>query len=71
MDPNKALANIAAGLQRDESAEVSESCRALREWLRKGGFAPEWSAFPQAAQHFGRNYLSARERSQWGIRIAR
>jgi len=67
MDPDIALANIAAGIVSQDTAKVRESCQALRGWLQKGGFAPDWSRHPQAARHFGRNYLNARERKLWGV----
>ena len=27
---------------------------ALRDWLRDGGFAPEWTKAPRAAKYYGR-----------------
>lgn len=34
-------------------ARLKELRIALSQWLRKGGFAPEWAAFPRASKYFG------------------
>ena len=48
MDPNATLRAI------DEARNLItrvELTLALREWLRKGGFAPTWSAYPEASAY--------------------
>jgi hypothetical protein len=56
MDPNTTLRRISEllateGLLSDEGREVLANHAAdLREWLCRGGFAPDWDAHPEAAE---------------------
>jgi len=65
MDPNATLVEIEILLTRlkgylgggdadGATDRVHELSEALREWLLRGGFEPDWSEAPQAAAIFGR-----------------
>jgi len=65
MDPTATLAEIETLLIRlggylDEGSadgatdRIHELSEALRTWLLRGGFEPDWSKAPQAAAIFGR-----------------
>lgn len=55
MDPNATLYEIAAALElarpwntwRAEARRLRET---LLSWVRMGGFAPDWRAYPEAAR---------------------
>lgn len=35
-------------------SRLSELRAALTDWLARGGFEPDWSAYPAAARYYGR-----------------
>lgn len=49
MDPN---ANLRAQASTNNAAYLRELRNALADWLASGGFAPDWTAYPQAAKRF-------------------
>ena len=53
MDPNATLRDIndflAAG---NEGESVDEYCKFLYDWLKGGGFAPDWNKYPLAADYY-------------------
>lgn len=53
MDPNATLRRIDA-LLRDggDDDEVRELRASLREWIGRGGFAPDWRACPVATSYY-------------------
>lgn len=64
MDPNanlreqsEILAELAptvGPVPRERSERLRELRKALRHWLGMSGFAPDWTAYPHAAQSFKR-----------------
>ncbi|HEY6117461.1 MAG TPA: hypothetical protein VI172_16025 [Candidatus Dormibacteraeota bacterium] len=54
MDPNATLRRIEDA---DTRREQREACEDLRTWLARGGFHPDWDAYPKATafyrKHFG------------------
>ena len=48
MDPNETLRIIAEALDDGDYAEAREFAINLEDWLHKGGFAPNWKAYPRA-----------------------
>ena len=60
MDPDANLADQEWTLQAAERgepidhAELSELRQALYDWIRDGGFEPNWSAAPLARKHYGK-----------------
>lgn len=62
MDPNANLAEqqriLDRGLTRGatyyyvDQSRLAELRRALCDWLRRGGFAPDWAAHPRGAESF-------------------
>ena len=40
MDPNECYAELLLAIARDDRVEAREYAENLREWIRKGGFAP-------------------------------
>lgn len=48
MDPLAALAALASALDAEDYAEALHIAADLREWIARGGFAPEWSRYPSA-----------------------
>jgi hypothetical protein len=58
MDPDACLADIAITLRERPSAtrtaELREMCGNLAGWLSRGGFQPDWSKAPAAAEYFQR-----------------
>lgn len=62
MDPNANLAEqesiLDRGLTRGatyyyvDQSRLAELRRALCDWLRSGGFAPQWSKYPRGAESF-------------------
>lgn len=53
MDPKACLERVAAALRDGDKAEAREARADLKEWLRRGGFAPDWSSEPAAAAFCG------------------
>ena len=64
MDPNATLRDLGyalspidatnaarAGMPRDPEG-AADAARHLRDWIRRGGFAPDWTAEPTAAAYF-------------------
>ncbi len=43
MDPNACLAEWALAMASNDRTEANERYFALRAWLERGGFEPEWS----------------------------
>ena len=57
MDPNANLSEQGRLLSRqpiDGRYRLRELRIALAEWIRKGGFEPDWSKAPIAARYYGR-----------------
>lgn len=57
MDPTATLRFIQDELDdiegtNDESEEVDYLVDCLREWLAKGGFQPQWDAYPKATEYY-------------------
>lgn len=55
MDPNETLRRIEAllpALDDDDVDEAEGFCADLSEWLDKGGFAPEWTKYPEATKFY-------------------
>ncbi len=72
MDPNANLAEqaeiIKEAFQRRNAEQLKrlrELRLALRSWIERGGVAPEWHAYPYAAQYYFRWICSV------GIRLPR
>ena len=62
MDPNanlieqeqiieRSIGNLAQ--RRGDMQRLRELRQALTEWIRRGGFAPEWTKAPRAATYYG------------------
>lgn len=45
MDPNEALRLLCQALDDGENEEAGEHAENLADWLRAGGFEPDWSAY--------------------------
>lgn len=65
MDPNANLKEQAEIINvsfpdrtRDQSLRLIELRKALRSWIERGGYPPEWHAHPRAAQYYFR-WISA------------
>lgn len=43
MDPDACLSELLSGLLDDCSGDTHDKRRELRDWIRKGGFEPDWS----------------------------
>lgn len=56
MDPNATLRLIGESSRIDR--DTSEAMANLYSWLSRGGFAPNWSAYPKATKRFRRVYGS-------------
>lgn len=52
MDPQETLSLIAAALADGMPDEADEYAAVLRDWLNRGGFAPDWTAEPYATRWF-------------------
>lgn len=55
MDPTATLRRIDEIKQGDWGGgreELEEYCEFLRDWLRRGGFGPDWSAYPDGAEYY-------------------
>lgn len=59
MDPNACLRRIADA---DTRSEVTDACRDLAGWIARGGFEPDWSAYPAGTRRY-RAYCRARKAS--------
>lgn len=59
MDPNAALRMIDDADRVD--AETREVMRGLHQWLARGGFAPDWDAYPTGTRRYRRAYGGARK----------
>ena len=53
MDPNATLEMIDDALAEGDRAMAREHRSNLFTWLSRGGFAPEWEAYPDAAKFCG------------------
>ena len=49
MDPDAALKRINDALDHPLAADAADACEDLRAWLDRGGFEPDWEAWPAAA----------------------
>jgi|CXWL01.1.fsa_nt_gi hypothetical protein len=49
MDPNATLREINDA---DTMRQAREFCGYLAAWLDRGGFAPDWTAYPKGARRF-------------------
>jgi len=54
MDPNATLQRIEDDLGDHDYTSVREACRDLSSWLARGGFEPQWEAYPAATKRFRR-----------------
>lgn len=52
MDPNATLKALADAIQDDSLPDAFEAISALKDWLVKGGFDPDWPAYPDAADYY-------------------
>ena len=52
MDPNATLAEIQWFLDETDEDPDTDLLYALDEWLKKGGFEPDWQKYPQATDYF-------------------
>ena len=52
MDPDAALRLIDSASRVD--ADTREAIRGLQQWLSRGGFAPDWTAYPTGTRRFRR-----------------
>lgn len=49
MDPDACLRRIADA---DSQDEISEACKDLYNWIKFGGFQPDWKAQPNATKRY-------------------
>lgn len=57
MDPNanlKEQGELIGKKKYADKARLQELREALAEWLNRGGFAPDWSAYPRTAKWYSR-----------------
>ena len=59
MDPNAALRRIADADRVD--AETREIMRGLHQWLSRGGFQPDWDAYPTGTRRYRKVYGGAKK----------
>ena len=53
MDPNETLRVINGFLARHETGdEVDVWCQDLYDWLKKGGFEPNWAKYPLGTSYY-------------------
>lgn len=52
MDPNTALAGLQFHIDNEDWEEVLDVAYDLSDWIRAGGFEPDWSAYPEATDFF-------------------
>jgi hypothetical protein len=62
MDPNAALRMIDDADRVD--AETREAMRGLHQWLSRGGFAPDWDAYPTGTRRYRKAYGQRRSGSK-------
>jgi hypothetical protein len=55
MDPNATL-RIINDARRPSSADAREALTSLYNWIARGGFHPDWSAYPLGTARFQRAY---------------
>ncbi len=53
MDPNACLRRINDATSRSER---NEACDDLRTWIARGGFQPDWTAYPKATAYYRKRY---------------
>jgi hypothetical protein len=59
MDPDAALRMIEEADRVD--SETREVMRGLHQWLARGGFAPDWAAYPTGTRRYRKAYSSTRK----------
>jgi len=52
LDGERVLTSLAA--HRAETERLLDLRQALYDWIRDGGFEPDWSKAPNAAKYYGR-----------------
>ena len=52
MDPNATLRDLQAALDEGDEFGQQEYQHILASWIARGGFAPDWDAYPEAARFF-------------------
>jgi len=52
MDPNATLRALAEALEDGDEFGQREYQYILASWIARGGFAPDWDAYPEAARFF-------------------
>ncbi len=62
MDPNAALRRIDDANRID--AETREVMRGLRQWLARGGFQPDWDAYPTGTRRYRKTYGGSARKAQ-------
>ena len=61
MDPDAALRMIDDADRVD--AETREVMRGLHQWLSRGGFAPDWTAYPTGTRRYRKAYGAGKSRA--------
>lgn len=51
MDPNACL-RLIEGARAKSTRACLDACQDLAEWLARGGFEPDWDAYPKGRQRF-------------------
>jgi hypothetical protein len=59
MDPTACLRRI-ADCNRFSSAECRTACADLHTWIRRGGFQPDWDAYPLGTKRYERWHENGR-----------
>ena len=52
MDPNECLKLIDESVKDNDETEADWHCYDLMQWLKRGGFQPNWKRYPNATYHF-------------------
>lgn len=52
MDPNETLKEIDESIAQNDFDEVRASIAELYTWISKGGFEPNWLAYPRATEAY-------------------
>jgi len=68
MDPDAALRMIDDADRVD--AETREVMRGLHQWLSRGGFAPDWTAYPTGTRRYRKVYGAGKARAHATRKIA-
>ena len=68
MDPDAALRTIDEADRVD--AEVREAMAGLHGWLSRGGFAPDWDAYPTGTRRYRKAYGKSTRRAHARIAAA-